>query len=76
MQRNFDHRIEVSTPIYDKEIQKELMTMIQIQMKDNSKARLLNTENVNEYKRTESEQKVRSQFEIYDFYRKQYIENK
>ena len=76
MQRNFDHRIEVSTPIYDKEIQKELMTMIQIQLRDNCKARLLNTENVNEYKRTDSEQKVRSQFEIYDFYRKQYIENK
>jgi polyphosphate kinase len=76
MQRNFDHRIEVSTPIYDKEIQKELMTMIQIQLKDNCKARVLNTENMNEYKRTDSREKTRSQFEIYDYYRKQYIENK
>jgi polyphosphate kinase len=76
MQRNFDHRIEVSTPIYDKEIQKELMTMIQIQLNDNCKARVLNPENMNGYKRTGSQEKTRSQFEIYDYYRKQYIENK
>jgi len=76
MQRNFDHRIEVSTPIYDKEIQKELMTMIQIQLRDNCKARIIGRENVNQYRKLNPGEKTRSQFEIYDYFRKQYIDNK
>ncbi len=76
MQRNFDHRIEVTAPIYDKQIQEELMTMIQIQLKDNCKARIISREDVNQYRRTDADKKTRSQFEIYDYFRKQYIENK
>ena len=74
MQRNFDHRIEVSTPIYDKDIQKELMTMIQIQLKDNCKARTISGENVNQYRKTGSKEKIRSQFEIYKYFKGQFEE--
>jgi len=70
MQRNFDHRIEVTTPIYDPEIRQELWDMIQIQMRDNSKARLLDYKRVNQYKSTGSDRKVRSQFEIYEYFSK------
>ena len=72
MQRNFDHRIEVSTPIYDKDIQQELMTMIQIQLRDNCKARIISRENVNQYRKTGSKQKTRSQIEIYDYFKRKY----
>jgi polyphosphate kinase len=69
MQRNFDHRIEVSTLIYDKDIRKELMTMIQIQLKDNCKARIISSENVNQYRKTGLKEKTRSQFEIYKYFK-------
>lgn len=69
MQRNFDHRIEVSIPIYDEQIREELWTMLQIQIRDNCKTRLLGRDNVNEYRDTGEKKKIRSQFEIYDYFR-------
>jgi polyphosphate kinase len=69
MQRNFDHRIEVTTPVYDPEIRNELWDMIQIQLKDNCKARLLDHNKVNQYKQTDSKTKVRSQFETYNYFK-------
>jgi polyphosphate kinase len=71
MQRNFDHRIEVTTPIYDKKIQADLNEMLQIQLKDNVKARIISVTTPIEYKKTESEEKIRSQIEIY-----KYLKNK
>jgi len=71
MQRNFDHRIEVSIPIHDKDIQEELWTMLQIQIRDNCKTRWLGRDNVNEYRDTGAKKKIRSQFEIYDYFRGQ-----
>ncbi len=68
MQRNFDHRIEVTIPIYDKDIQEELWTILQIQMKDNCKARLLGQDTINNYKDAGTEKRIRSQFETYSFF--------
>lgn len=71
MQRNFDHRIEVVCPILDPDIQKELMDMLQIQLRDNTKARLLDPDKLNIYKEaTPDEPSHRAQFEIYDYFRK------
>ncbi|MFP4472111.1 MAG: polyphosphate kinase 1, partial [Bacteroidales bacterium] len=50
MQRNFDHRIEVATPVYDPQIREELWTMLQIQLRDNTKARIISEEDVNQYR--------------------------
>ncbi len=70
MVRNFDHRIEVSCPIYDEKLQKELMKMLQIQLSDNTKARLQNGLHDNEYKfRLEGEPSVRSQKELYELFK-------
>jgi polyphosphate kinase len=74
MQRNFDHRIEVAVPIYDKQIRKELMTMIHIQLKDNCKARIISKDNVNQYRNAEETPKVRSQTEIYKYFQGQVSE--
>lgn len=76
MQRNFDHRIEVSIPIHDKDIQEELWTMLQIQIKDNCKTRFLGLENINTYRNTNQEEKIRSQFKIYDYFKKIYEDSK
>nr|NQU89227.1 polyphosphate kinase 1 [Bacteroidota bacterium] len=68
MQRNFDHRIEIACPIYDKQIQEELWTMIQIQLRDNTKARIISRDNTNLYRKTQSNDNTRSQFEIYKYF--------
>ena len=69
MQRNFDYRIEVTVPIFDADIKEELWTMLQIQMADNTKARLLNRDAINKYRTTGSDKPVRSQLEIYNYFR-------
>jgi polyphosphate kinase len=44
MTRNLDRRIEVACPIFDKDVQREIRDMIEIQLKDNVKARIINAE--------------------------------
>jgi len=67
MIRNFDNRIEVACPVYDKAIQKELMKMLKIQLSDNVKARLIAKNQVNPYK-SNDETAVRSQLAIYKYF--------
>jgi len=66
MIRNFDNRIEVACPIRDKDIQQELWKMIQIQLSDNVKARIIGPDLPNLYKKTNG-RPVRSQAEIYRY---------
>ncbi len=75
MQRNLDHRIEVTTPIYDKNIQKDLKEMVNIQLKDNVKARLISAVNPNSYKSTDDSKKHRSQIEFYNYLKNKYSIN-
>jgi polyphosphate kinase len=69
MPRNFDHRIEVICPIFDKEIQQELWDVLHIQMRDNVKSRYLGPDNLNQYRKTQDAAEHRAQFEIYDYYK-------
>lgn len=72
MVRNIDHRIEAACPIFEKNIQQELKDILQIQLSDNIKARLLDNELDNVYVNPRNTKKVRSQLEIYNYlYRKQ-----
>lgn len=68
MIRNFDNRIEVACPIKDKAIQRELMDMIQIQLSDNVKARIIGPNSRNEYVAKEGPE-VRSQVAIYAYFK-------
>lgn len=67
MTRNLDNRVEVSCPIYDKNIQKELWDTFEIGWKDNVKARVISEKQDNAYRINEGE-KFRSQEEIYKYY--------
>ncbi|MFH1119023.1 MAG: polyphosphate kinase 1 [Bacteroidota bacterium] len=67
MVRNLDNRIEVACPVLDKGIQHELKTMLLIQLKDNTKARIVNHEEPNFYKDREKLPRIRSQVEIYSY---------
>ncbi|HPR58833.1 MAG TPA: polyphosphate kinase 1 [Bacteroidales bacterium] len=70
MQRNLDYRIEVTTPITDPKIQDEIWNVLQIQLHDNTKARLISADNVNQYRKTSESIPVRSQFETYRYFKK------
>ncbi len=69
MPRNFDHRIEVACPVFDKDIQKVLWDVLHIQMRDNIKSRYLGPDNLNQHRVSEEPEIHRAQFEIYDYYR-------
>lgn len=66
MVRNLDNRIELTCPVYDKEIKKELKHMLKIQLKDNVKARILDQKQVNNYVKNDK-QKVRAQIAYYQY---------
>lgn len=68
MPRNFDHRIEVVCPVFDREIQRELWDVLHIQMRDNVKSRYLVPDKLNQYRVANEDEKHRAQFEIYDYY--------
>jgi polyphosphate kinase len=70
MPRNLDNRIEIATPIYDPDIQKEIKTMLNVQLKDNVKARIINEAGDNQYKAPHNAHPVRSQMELYKYYKK------
>jgi polyphosphate kinase len=67
MVRNFDHRFEVACPIYDKKLQRETMDLLQIQLKDNVKARLVNEVPINKYADDGNPIRFRSQVETYKY---------
>jgi polyphosphate kinase len=70
MIRNLDHRIEVACPVYDKEIQQELTDILNIQLAENVKGRVLDNDQTNAYvTRKENEPEIRSQIAIYNYLR-------
>jgi polyphosphate kinase len=69
MTRNLDRRIEITCPIYDKDIQQELKDMINIQLKDNIKTRIINEKQDNPYLKSNSQRKLRSQIALYNYYK-------
>ena len=72
MMRNLDYRVEVYTPVYDPDIQKQLKRVIEFGLKDNVKARIVDGSGKNRVNVTQSETPFRSQEELYKFYKKEY----
>jgi polyphosphate kinase len=69
MTRNLDRRIEVACPIYDPSVQQEIRDMINMQLRDNVKARIINATQDNTYVGPNGEERIRSQFELYHYYK-------
>ncbi|MCJ7580325.1 MAG: polyphosphate kinase 1, partial [Candidatus Aminicenantes bacterium] len=67
MPRNIDRRVEVTCPIYDKDIQHELRTFLEIQWSDNIKAQKRDETLFNFFKSPDSPLKINAQEEIYKF---------
>ena len=71
MNRNLDRRIELGFPIYDEEIKREVLEILDLQLKDNIKARILDSEHNNLRKPAGEGPKLRAQIEIYNFLKNQ-----
>ena len=65
MTRNLSNRVETAFPIYDKNCKKLVRDVLDIQLKDNKKARVLNATLTNEYKKDKSDISIRAQIETY-----------
>lgn len=66
MTRNLDHRIEVTCPVFDESIRKQLKKIFDIQWHDNVKARKLDALQLNKII-SKGEKTVHSQIEVYEY---------
>lgn len=70
MPRNLDRRIEVAAPVYDRELQEEILDFLAIQLQDNVKARLFDEKMKNTYVDIPGK-KHRSQLDFYEYLKKE-----
>lgn len=68
MQRNLNNRIEVAFPVLDTDCRKQIRDIINIQLLDNTKARVIDKMQNNRYvKRSAGDAEIRSQYVIWDY---------
>ena len=70
MTRNIENRVEVACPIYDKDLQKQIIDTFEIAWNDNVKGRYINQDPQNAMKPID-DTKVRSQWDIYQYFKDQ-----
>ena len=70
MTRNLDHRVEVGVPILDVKLKRLIIDILELQFKDRTKARIIDSEQKNAYVRRGNRKKIRSQIAIYDYLKK------
>ena len=74
MTRNFENRVEVGCPIYDKDLQQEILYIFYISWNDNIKARVVNKSPQNKIVTPSKDEFInRSQWETYAYYKKKLI---
>lgn len=77
MQRNLDRRVEIVFPVKNNKLKQELMTALEVYLKDNVKARILNSEGKYHFIKTSSKDKlVYSQEWLMDYTLKSNKKNK
>ena len=69
MTRNLDHRIEVTCPVFDKNIKCEMRKIFEIQWDDNVKARIIDESQSNKFVKTGKEVR-HSQIDVYNWLKK------
>ena len=68
MKRNLSHRIEVVTPVLDQDHHNTIRELIEIQLNDNIKARIIDPDQKNEYVK-HGNPAVRAQYDTYDYFK-------
>src|SRR5690606_15557421 len=75
MERNLYYRIETAFPVKDQSLKEELLKLLEIQWRDNLKARVIDETGSNAYVQDSSDLSYRSQLETY-YYFKRKLERK
>ncbi len=75
MSRNLDRRIEVACPVYSPEIKSELKELLRIQLRDNTKARILDSQLSNKYYNPANGQRHRAQEDYHTYIKKRHQNN-
>jgi polyphosphate kinase len=70
MERNLSFRIETAFPVYDPDLIREILEVLDLQLNDNVKARIIDQNEQNEYRRTASDIPVRAQLETYFYFKR------
>ncbi len=68
MRRNLSQRIEVAFPIYNQRLQKQIRSVIDIQLSDNVKSRLVNAAADDQFKQRDTQRSIRSQYAIHEYF--------
>lgn len=69
MTRNLSKRVEVAIPIYDEDVRHELRQILELQRRDNTKARAIDAGQTNAYIGRGDAEPVRAQIDTYDLLR-------
>ena len=72
MTRNLDRRIEVACPIHSPEIRSELKELLRIQLRDNTKARILDSDLTNRYNNKINGERYRAQVDYHSYIKKRH----
>ena len=67
MTRNLERRVEVAFPIYDDDVRAELRAVLDLQLEDNTKARIIDAAQRNEFVTASEAPEVRSQIDTYRY---------
>lgn len=67
MVRNLHFRIELAFPLFDSEVKKQIIDILEIQWEDNVKARNINEGFFNQYRKSDTKRKIQSQYETYKY---------
>ncbi len=70
MERNLSFRIETTFPVFDPDLKREIKDLLELQMNDNVKARIIDRYDQNEYRRTNTDIPVRAQLETYFYFKR------
>lgn len=70
MERNLSFRIETTFPVYEPDLKKEIRSLIDLQLNDNVKARIIDRLDQNNYRRSNSDIPVRAQLETYFYFKR------
>lgn len=70
MERNLSFRIETAFPVLDPNLRQEIRVLINLQLTDNVKARIIDQHNSNTYRRTGGDIPVRAQIETYFYFKR------
>ncbi len=70
MNRNLSHRVETAFPVYAPKLRQIIRDVMDLQLKDNVKARVLSATETNVYKTDEEDIATRAQVETYFYFKK------